>query len=107
MAVATAVSREGCPGPFPYMSRMSMSNFYDAVGMTTAARAIRDRHLDSVPLPHAAVNDGVMPIHLDTFAEQLPVQFQFRDINLRPDDITLSIYDLRTRVVIPAAPLAS
>ena len=104
MAVATAVSREGCPGPFPYVSRMSMSNFYDAVGMATAARAIRDRGLDSVPLPHAAVNNGIMPIHLDTFAEQLPVQFQFRDIRLRQDDITLSVYDLRARVVIPAGP---
>ena len=81
-----------------------MSNFYDAVGMAAAAQAIRGRNLDSVLLPHAAVNNGIMPIHLETFAEQLPVQFQFRDIDLQRDDITLHIYDLRTRVVVPAGP---
>ena len=81
-----------------------MSNFYDAVQMATAAQAMREKNLDSVLLPHAAVNNETMPIHLETFAEQLPVQFQFRDIDLQRDDITLHIYNLRTQVVVPAGP---
>ena len=100
--VATAVSREGRPGPFPYMERTPMSNFYDAVQM--ARQAMRGENLDSVLLPHAAMNNGTMPIHLETFAEQLPVQFQFRDIDLQRDDITLHTYGLRAQVVIPAGP---
>ena len=53
---ATAVSREGRAGPFPYMAMTPMSNFYDAVGMATAAQAMREKNPHFVLLPHAAIN---------------------------------------------------
>ena len=68
-----------------------MSNFYDTIQMAAAAQAMRGKNLDSVILPHAAVNGRTMPIHLATFAEQIPVQFRFRDIDLQRDEITLQI----------------
>ena len=81
-----------------------MAVYYDASQLADTSAVMRARKMAVVQLPHPAVEDKAMPAHLATYVDQLPAQFQFEDVVLRRERITLQVYDLQSPRIIRPSP---
>ena len=81
-----------------------MAVYYDASQLADTGAVMRARKMAVVQLPHPEVEDRAMPAHLATYVDQLPAQFQFEDVVLRRERITLQVYDLQSPRIIRPGP---
>ena len=105
--VYTVLTRMGGPRVVPTVERNGMAVYYDAAQLANTGAVMRARKMAVVQLPHPAVEDEAMSAHLATYVDQLLAQFQFGDVVLRRDKITLQVYDLQSPRIIKPGPEGS
>ena len=104
--VYTALTKMGGPKAVPTVERQGMAVYYAASQLADTGVVMQGRKMAVVQLPEP-VEGRAMPAHLATCVDQLPAQFQFEDVVLRRERITLQVYDLQAPRVIRPGPEGS